>query len=195
MSLLELIAAADERGLAASAVACLDRCLPQPADGADPDPLRPLWAGCADGSGWPDRLAAVRAALDAAAVTEGAAPQIRKLLGEAPVDRAAPELREWADACSLAALKTHCRFDAQGGDEAESEDRIELLNRCRTEGPEGAGPLLAGELRRQIQILETLAETTGTVGSGAALRRVVDLSTEGRRVLRAVVSRQARGRA
>ncbi|MFD9600332.1 hypothetical protein [Streptomyces sp. NPDC059970] len=195
MSLLELIAAADERGLAASAVACLDRCLPQPADGADPDPLRPLWAGCADGSGWPDRLAEVRAALDAAAVTEGAAPQIRKLLGEAPVDRAAPELREWADACSLAALKTHCRFDAQGGDEAESEDRIELLNRCRTEGPEGAGPLLAGELRRQIQILETLAETTGTVGSGAALRRVLDLSTEGRRVLRAVVSRQARGRA
>ncbi|MFE4795762.1 hypothetical protein ACFRFL_11790 [Streptomyces sp. NPDC056708] len=199
MSLLELIAAADERGLAASAVACLDRCLPQPADGADPDPLRPLWAGCADGSVWPDRLAAVRAALDDAAVTEGAAPQIRKLLGEAPVDRAAPELREWADACSLAALEIHCLFDAQGWDEAEaeseSEDRIELLNRCRTEGPEGAGPLLAGELRRQIQILETLAETTGTVGSGAALRRVLDLSTEGRRVLRAVVSRQARGRA
>ncbi|SCF96417.1 hypothetical protein [Streptomyces sp. Ncost-T10-10d] len=195
MSLLELIAAADERGLAASAVACLDRCLPQPADGADPDPLRPLWAGCADGSVWPDRLAEVRAALDAAADTEGAAPQIRKLLGEAPVDRAAPELREWADACSLAALETHCRFDAQGGDEAESEDRTELQNRCRIEGPEGTGPLLAGELRRQVQILETLAETTGTVGSGAALRRVLDLSTEGRRVLRAVVSRQARGRA
>ncbi|MGW1657425.1 hypothetical protein [Streptomyces atratus] len=195
MSLLELIAAADERGLAASAVACLDRCLPQPADGADPDPLRPLWSGCADGSVWPDRFAQVRAALDAAADTEGAAPQIRRLLGEVPVDRAAPELREWADACSLAALETHCRFDAQGGDEAESEDRTELLNRCRTEGPEGAGPLLAGELRRQVQILETLAETTGTVGSGAALRRVFDLSTEGRRVLRAVVSRQARGRA
>ncbi|MFD4862577.1 hypothetical protein [Streptomyces atratus] len=195
MSLLELIAAADERGLAASAVACLDRCLPQPADGADPDPLRPLWAGCADGSVWPDRLAEVRAVLDAAADMAGATSQIRKLLGEAPVDRAAPELREWADACSLAALETHCRFDAQGGDEAESEDRTELLNRCRTEGPEGAGPLLAGELRRQIQILETLAETTDTVGSGAALRRVFDLSTEGRRVLRAVVSRQARGRA
>ncbi|WP_405685126.1 hypothetical protein [Streptomyces sp. NBC_00057] len=195
MSLLELIAAADERGLAASAVACLDRCLPQPAEGSDPDPLRALRAGCADGSVWLDRLAEVRATLDATADMAGATPQIRKLLGEAPVDRAAPELREWADACSLAALETHCRFDAQGRDEAESEDRTELLNRCRTEGPEGAGPLLAGELRRQIQILETLAETTGTVGGGAALRRVLDLSTEGRRVLRAVVSRQARGRA
>ncbi|MEV0489392.1 hypothetical protein [Streptomyces atratus] len=205
MSLLELMAAADERGLAASAVACLDRCLPQPADGADPDPLRPLWAGCADGSVWPDRLAEVRAVLDAAVDTAGAAPQIRKLLSEAPVDRAAPELREWADACSLAALETHCRLDAPGVEEAEakseseseseSEDRTELLNRCCTEGPEDAGPLLAGELRRQIQILETLAETTGTVGSGAALRRALNLSTEGRRVLRAVVSRQARGRA
>ncbi|MFE4333007.1 hypothetical protein ACFRQM_27375 [Streptomyces sp. NPDC056831] len=193
MSLLELIAAADERGLAASAVACLDRCLPQPADGADPDPLRPLWAGCADGSGWPDRLAQVRAALDAAADTEEVAPQIRKLLGEAPVDRAAPELREWADACSLAALEIHRRFDMPGGDTTAHD--TDLLRRCRTGGPEGGGPLVTGELRRQIQILETLAETTDTAGSGAALRRVVDLSTEGRRVLRAVVSRQARGRA
>ncbi|WP_406383414.1 hypothetical protein [Streptomyces sp. NBC_01618] len=193
MSLLELIAAADERGLAASAVACLDRCLPRPAEGFDPDPVRPLWAGCADGSGWPDRLAEVRAALDAAADTDGAAPQIRKLLGEAPVDRAAPGLREWADACSLAALEIHQQFDTPGGD--TTADDTDLLRRCRTGDPGGGGPLVTGELRRQIQILETLAETTGTVGGGAALRRVLDLSTEGRRVLRAVVSRQARGRA
>ncbi|MCX4788845.1 MULTISPECIES: hypothetical protein [unclassified Streptomyces] len=197
MSLLELIAAADERGLAASAVACLDRCLPQPAEDSDPDPLRPLRAGCADGSGWPDRLADVRAALEELLeAADDTSALSRKLLDAAPRDFSAVPLRAWADACSLAALEIHCRFDAQGGDgEADSEDRTELLNRCRAEGPEGAGPLLAGELRRQIQILETLAETTGTVGSGAALRRVLDLSTEGRRVLRAAVSRQARGRA
>ncbi|MFF2405265.1 hypothetical protein [Streptomyces sp. NPDC058092] len=192
MSLLELIAAADERGLAASAVACLDRCLPQPADGADPDPLRPLWAGCADGSVWPERFAQVRAVLDAAD-TDGAAPRIRKLLTEAPVDRAAPGLREWAHACSLAALEIHQQFDMPGGD--TTADDTDLLRRRRTGDPESGGPLVTGELRRQIQILETLAETTDTAGSGAALRRVVDLSSEGRRVLRAVVSRQARDRA
>lgn len=194
MSLLELIAAADERGLAASAVACLDRCLPQPADGADPDPLRPLWAGCADGSVWPDRLAGVRAALDAAAGAEWPAPQIRKLLGDAPEDRAAPGLREWADACSLAALEIHRQLDMPGGGDTTA-DHADLLKRCRTGDPEGSGPLVAGELLRQIQILETVAETTGTVGGGAVLRRVLDLSTEGQRVLRAVMSRRARGRA
>ncbi|MFD4758793.1 hypothetical protein ACFWOJ_07825 [Streptomyces sp. NPDC058439] len=200
MSLLELIAAADERGLAASAVACLDRCLPQPAEDSDPDPLRPLRAGCADGSGWPDRLAEVRAALEELLeATDGTSALSRKLLDAAPRDFSAAPLRAWADVCSLAVLEIHCRFDAQGVAEveakSESEDRTELLNRCRTEGPEGAGPLLAGELRRQIRILEILAETTDTVGGGAALRRVLDLSTEGRRVLRAAVSRQARGRA
>ncbi|MFD4942541.1 hypothetical protein ACFVYE_34380 [Streptomyces sp. NPDC058239] len=188
MSLLELIATADERGLAASAVACLDRCLPQPADGADPDPLRPLWAGCADGSAWPDRLAEVRAVLDAAPDTEGAAPQIRKLLGEAPVDRAAPELREWADACSLLALEVHL------GQDATPPAGAEAVRYCREGDPEGAGPLLAGELRRQVRILEMLAETTEASGAGAGLRQVLDVSTEGQRVLRAAVSRRARGR-
>ncbi len=54
------------------------------------------------------------------------------------------------------------------------------------------GPLVAGELERQIRILEILAETTGTAGSGAGVRKALDLSTEGRRVLRAVMSRRAR---
>ncbi|MEW2487062.1 hypothetical protein [Streptomyces sp. NPDC048411] len=185
MSLLELIAAADERGLVASAVACLDRCLPQPAAGADPDPLRPLWAGCADGSVWPDRLAEVRAVLDAAADTEGAAPQIRKLLDDAPADRAGPGLREWADACSLLALEVHLGQDATPGAGAD------LLRRCREGDPAGAGPLVAGEVRRQILILEMLADSgTGTVG----LRQVRDASTEGQRVLRAATARRARGR-
>lgn len=75
------------------------------------------------------------------------------------------------------------------------------VERCRTgvaDGPEGhpgvgpftAGPMVSGELRRQIQILEILAETDGAAG----LRQALDLSTEGRRVLRAVVSRRARAR-
>lgn len=53
-------------------------------------------------------------------------------------------------------------------------------------------PLVAAELRRQISVLELLAGT-GT-GPGGGLRQVLAVSTEGRRVLRAVVSRRARGR-
>ncbi|GGV84759.1 hypothetical protein GCM10015535_30410 [Streptomyces gelaticus] len=188
MSLLDLIAAADERGLAASAVACLDRCLPQPPDGADPDPLRPLWAACADPGLWPDRLAEVRAALDAVADARGAAPRVRELLGEAPAGRAAPGLREWADACSLLALAVH--LGAEAGPAADAE----TVRRCREAGPDGAGPLPAGELRRQSRILELLAETADASSAGAGLRQVLDASAEGQRVLRAAISRQARGR-
>ncbi|MFD4814942.1 hypothetical protein [Streptomyces sp. NPDC058418] len=57
MSLVKLIAQADERGLAASGLACLDRCLPLLAE--EPDVLRPLWAGIVDGEqDWSVRLAA-----------------------------------------------------------------------------------------------------------------------------------------
>jgi hypothetical protein len=50
-------------------------------------------------------------------------------------------------------------------------------------------PLVAAELRRQVRILELLA------GRGAGgLRQALDVSTEGRRILRAAVSRRARGR-
>ncbi|MER7057277.1 hypothetical protein [Streptomyces sp. NPDC000351] len=56
-------------------------------------------------------------------------------------------------------------------------------------GAEGVSPLVAAELRRQVTVLEVLA------GHGpAGLRRALEVSTEGRRVLRAVVSRRARGR-
>lgn len=169
-------------------MACLDRCLPQPADGADPDPLRPLWAGCADAAAWPDRLAEVRAALDAAADEEGAAPRIRKLLVEAPADRAAPGLRDWADACSLLALEVHLDPDAAPGTAAEAV-------RCRDQDdPDAAGPLPAGELRRQIRILEMLADAPDAAPAGAGLRQVLEVSAEGQRVLRAAVSRRARGR-
>ncbi|MEU1127599.1 hypothetical protein ABZ371_29460 [Streptomyces sp. NPDC005899] len=191
MSLLELIALADERGLAASGVACLDRCLPLLTDGDAPEPLRPLWASCEDGQEWAGRLAAVREAVEDVDVTDATAVQVRAMLAAAPSDFTAGPLREWADACSYVALDVHRRFDAPGGD----VDGSGLLLRCRTDAPEGGGPLLTGELRRQIRILEVLAETSGTVGSGAGLLRVLDLSTEGRRVLRAVMARRTRGRA
>ncbi|MFE4628589.1 hypothetical protein ACFROD_37380, partial [Streptomyces mirabilis] len=68
MSLVDLIARADERGLAASGLACLDRCVPLL--GGDDEVLRPLWSsladGGADGDAWGERLAKARAELDCA---------------------------------------------------------------------------------------------------------------------------------
>ncbi|MYS15126.1 hypothetical protein GTW73_14350, partial [Streptomyces sp. SID4982] len=57
------------------------------------------------------------------------------------------------------------------------------------DGADEAPPLVAAELGRQVVVLQLLAEH-GPQG----LRRAVDVSGEGRRVLRAVVSRRARGR-
>lgn len=188
MSLLELIAAADARGLAASGAACLDRCLPPPAPGADPDPLRPLWAGCADPRDWPDRLAEARAALHALPDPPESVQRIRTLLAEAPADRSGEELRAWADACSVLALDLHRAHDAARA------DAMELLERCRAGDPGGAGPLLAGETARQARILEMLAEIGDGAPTGTGLRQVRDVSTEGRRVLRAAASRRVRVR-
>ncbi|MGW7367380.1 hypothetical protein ACWGI8_29150 [Streptomyces sp. NPDC054841] len=165
MSLVQLIAEADERSLAASGLACLDRCLPLLVD--ETDVLRPLWAGIAAGEdGWAGRLATARAALGDA--DEAAAP-VRKMIGAAPSEWAAGPLAEWATACSALAIELHQTLDPSGGTE---------------------GPLVTGEQRRQIQILELLADTPGGVG----LRRALDVSTEGRRVLRAALSRRARAR-
>ncbi|MFD4343129.1 hypothetical protein ACFWPP_38795 [Streptomyces anulatus] len=191
MSLLELIERADERALAAGALACLDRCLPLLA-GPGAEPLRPLWASCENGQDWAIRLAAVRTGMEHAPVTDGPAALVRTMLGAAPSDFAAVPLREWADACSLVALRIHGRLDAPDGDTAPDEEH--LLRAARGGDPAAVGPLVAGELERQVRILEILAETTGTAGSGAGLRKALDLSTEGRRVLRAVMSRRARGR-
>ncbi|MEV7104663.1 hypothetical protein [Streptomyces atroolivaceus] len=189
MSLLELLARADERGLAASGVACLDRCLPPPEDGGDPEPLRPLWAACESGAEWATRLDAAHAALESAAGSDDTAARVRTLLGGAPRDFDAGALRAWADACSLLALDVHREFDVPVGAGPGTSGH------GRAGAAADSGPLAAGELRRQTQILEGLAETAGTAGAGTGLRRVLDLSTEGRRVLRAVVSRRARGRA
>ncbi|MGW1881006.1 hypothetical protein [Streptomyces sp. NPDC001970] len=166
MSLAELIAEADERSLAASGLACLDRCLPLLID--DTEVLRPLWAGIAAGEdGWAGRLAAARSVLDDAPDTDEAAAPVRKMIGAAPSEWAAGPLAEWATACSALALELHQELDLSGGKQ---------------------GPLVAGEQRRQIQILEVLSATP----DGAGLRRALDLSTEGQRVLRAALSRRAR---
>lgn len=188
MSLLELIAAADARGLAASGTACLDRCLPQPDGAAGPDPLRPLWAGCADPQDWPDRLTEARTALDALPDPPESVQRIAKLLGEAPADRSGEALRTWADACSVLALDLH------RGHDAARADATELVARCRAGDPDGAGPLLSGEAARQVRILEMLAEIGDRAPTGAGLRQVMDVSTEGQRVLRAAASRRARVR-
>jgi hypothetical protein len=90
------------------------------------------------------------------------------MLAAAPDDPCTSALRPWADACSAAALQIHRLLDV---------------------APDGDGPLVAAELRRQVAVLELLA------GRGAGgLRPALEVSTEGRRVLRAVVSRRARGR-
>ena len=67
MSLVELIAQADERGLAASGLACLDRCLPLL--GGDDEALRPLWGSLSDAGDvreWGELLEQVRGKLTGA---------------------------------------------------------------------------------------------------------------------------------
>ncbi|KUN85883.1 hypothetical protein AQJ66_13120 [Streptomyces bungoensis] len=190
MSLVELIAQADERALAAGGLACLDRCVALL--GGDDEVLRPLWANLADGSDWTAGLEKARGAL-APADSGGpggpgedeAALLARRMLDEAPAERTADAVRAWADACSLAALRIHHLLcpatDAGAGDED--------LEAARAGTTEDLSPLVAAELRRQTVVLELLAEH----GAGG-LRRALDVSVEGRRVLRAVVSRRARGR-
>ncbi|MBA4861542.1 hypothetical protein H1V43_09115 [Streptomyces sp. PSKA54] len=192
MSLVELIVQADERGLAASGLACLDRCVPLL--GGDDDVLRPLWASLTDGEEWEVRLAKARSALDTAEVDDDEACVLaRRMLGAAPAvlpqsresligTPEAAQLREWADACSVAALQIHRILDV-------AEDGATSVTSRREGSTDAMSPLVAAELRRQITILELLS-----VHGASGLRQALDVSTEGRRVLRAVVSRRARGR-
>ncbi|MBW8740825.1 MAG: hypothetical protein JF621_28225 [Streptomyces turgidiscabies] len=194
MSLVELIARADERGLTVSGLACLDRCVSLL--GGDDEILRPLWAALAEGSDaedWATRLEQVRVKLG----TEGAGSAspspasaeseaellARRMLAAAPAIRSVAAVREWADACSVAALRVHRLLDASPA----GASSVDAHREGRTEG---MSPLVAAELRHQTRVLELLAEH----GSGG-LRQALAVSTEGRRVLRAVVSRRARGRA
>ncbi|KOT36578.1 hypothetical protein ADK41_22345 [Streptomyces caelestis] len=182
MSLVEQIARADERGLAVSGLACLDRCVPLL--GGDDEVLRPLWASLAQtapAGDWAQRLEQARGALDAAADdADEAVALARRMLAGAPAERSAAGWREWADDCSVAALRIHRMLDGAADDSA--------LAGARREGrPEGLSPLLAAELRRQLTVLELLA-----AHGPAGLRKALEVSTEGRRVLRAVVSRRNR---
>jgi len=214
MSLVELIAQADERGLAAGGLACLDRCVPLL--GGDDEILRPLWASLAEvGDGdldreWGECVEQVRAKLHVSGAAEGglsaaadasaedeAVALAHGMLGAAPAGRSAEKLREWADACSVAALRVHRLLDGSAGAPAGAGDLPGAESggaswvTARREGrTEDLSPLVAAELRRQIAILELLA-----AHGPAGLRQARELSTEGRRVLRAVVSRRARGRA
>ncbi|MEU6809184.1 hypothetical protein ABZ920_09280 [Streptomyces sp. NPDC046831] len=191
MSLVELIARADERGLAASGLACLDRCVPLL--GGDDEVLRPLWASLADGGeddgdDWSGRLEKARGALDGTGADgtaeDEAARLARHMLATAPSARTAAEVRAWADACSIASLRIHRLLDP-----AEPAEDTVPVDSCREGGAEDVSPLVAAEVRRQIAVLELLA------GHGpAGVRQALEVSTEGRRVLRAVVSRRARGR-
>ncbi|MFD4567379.1 hypothetical protein [Streptomyces sp. NPDC058475] len=190
MSLVELIAQADERGLAVSGLACLDRCVPLL--GGEDDSLRPLWGSLAETDTWEEwgtQLDQVRAKLDAGdpdpAVTDEdeAAVLARRMLAAIPAEPSAGALRTWADACSVAALQVHRLLDA-------AEDAASCVTARREGRTDGMSPLVAAELRRQVTILELLASH----GAGG-LRLALHVSTEGRRVLRAVVSRRARGRA
>ncbi|MEW2120295.1 hypothetical protein AB0945_35000 [Streptomyces sp. NPDC005474] len=196
MSLVELIARADERGLTVSGLACLDRCVSL-LDGDD-EILRPLWAALAEGSDaeeWATRLEQISVKLGAegadspspspaSASAESEAELLaRRMLAAAPAIRSAASVREWADACSVAALRIHRLLDASPAGSSS-------LDAHREGRTEGMSPLVAAELRRQTRVLELLAEH----GLGG-LRQALAVSTEGRRVLRAVVSRRARGRA
>jgi hypothetical protein len=194
MSLLELIAQADERALAAGGLACLDRCVPLL--GGDDEVLRPLWtslAGGAVGEEWGERLEQVRAKLPALFEEPGedrAVQLAREMLATAPAVLAGTPVREWADACSVASLRIHRLLEVMAP--AEDADSVDSRREGRTDG---MSPLVAGELRRQITVLELLAGAGAGTGTGVGgLRQVLAVSTEGRRVLRAVVSRRARGR-
>ncbi|MFI7340014.1 hypothetical protein ACIBUY_19030 [Streptomyces sp. NPDC050085] len=185
MSLVELIAQADERGLAVSALGCLDRCLPLlGADAGDDEVLRPLWTCLAEGGEeWGASLAAVRGVLDLLDLGDArdqAAELVRRMAGAAPPEARAGGWREWADACSVAALQVHRMLDAAG----DAGGGVAARREGRTEG---MSPLVAAELRRQTRILTLLSS-----GGAGGLRQARDVSTEGRRVLRAVVSRRAR---
>lgn len=142
-----------------------------------------MWAAVArgDGEAWGEAVAKARVELDAELGADGTedAEAVRGMLAYAPAVWTAEALRVWAGECSVTALTLHGRYDA-----AEAPDG--LVERCRAGDADGAGPLLAGELRRQQTVLESVAH--GPTG----LRRARELSVEGGRVLRAVVSRRAR---
>ncbi|MGR8008758.1 hypothetical protein [Streptomyces hypolithicus] len=192
MTLVELIDRADERSLAASAVACLDRSLPllEYVEGADrigldtDEALRPLWVAVEGGDAWLGRLRRVAAVVERVA---GAAPGelagfALRMAAAVPTAYHGPEMRDWAENCSAAVLEVHLRLD--GVPPGSHPARVKAYRAGETAG---ISPLTAGELRRQCQLLDMLAED-----SGGGLNHALQLSNEGKRVLRAAASRRAR---
>ncbi|GAA4947408.1 hypothetical protein GCM10023238_12210 [Streptomyces heliomycini] len=182
MSLVEQIARADERGLAVSGLACLDRCVPLL--GGDDEVLRPLWASLAQtapAGDWAQRLEQARGALDAAADdADEAVALARRMLAGAPAERSAAGWREWADDC----------YRRRAADPPDAGRRRRRL-RPRRRPPRGPprGPVTAA--RRRTAPSAHGAGTPRAHGP-AGLRKALEVSTEGRRVLRAVVSRRNR---
>jgi hypothetical protein len=177
--LTERIDRADERGLAVSALACLDRCVPlleyvRYEGSAGPDggsvvdtdaALRPLWEAAEGGEAWLGRLREAAAGVVAAVgETDFGPAEVLRRAADVPKAYEAVELRRWAWECSQAALAVHRYLD----------------------GDRDGGPLATGELRRQERLLDLLA------GEGGGLRAVLAQSGEGKRVLRAAASRRAR---
>ncbi|MGH1552050.1 hypothetical protein ACRAWF_07525 [Streptomyces sp. L7] len=157
--------------------------------GGGDEVLRPLWAGPArtarrrrsGASGW-RRRAVNSPALFEEPGEDLAAPLRPADARHRPGRTGRPAACEWADAWlrSLAADPPVPR------PRRRRDPRSTPVEPGRTDGR--VSPLVAAELRRQITVLELLS---GPAPGG--LRQVLAVSTEGRRVLRAVVSRRARG--
>lgn len=120
MSLEELIAQADERGLAVSGVACLDRCVPLL--GGDDEALRPLWGTLAEGpddGDWGEALRQTREKLDAAAGEAAggcageAAELARGMLATAPLDRSGRRCGSGPTAARTARCGSICCWTAR----------------------------------------------------------------------------------
>ncbi|WP_313897037.1 hypothetical protein [Streptomyces sp. GC420] len=168
---------ADERSLAASGTACLERCF---FESETAEVLRPVWLAVGNGETW---LAELRTAVESllSALDEEAAADARASVGPLPSAYTKEELLDWAAHCSAAALEFHQRVDGV-------EPADDVVKRYLQGDTKGIPPLTQGELRRQSEILELLAGEAAVTG----LRPVLELSTEGKRVLRAAFSRRAR---
>lgn len=180
--LTERIDRADERGLAVSALACLDRCMPLLAyvrhggitgldggsvvEAVEPDAaLRPLWEAAEGGEAWLGRLRdAAAGVVETVGETDFGPAEVLRRAADVPKAYEAVELRRWAWECAQAALAVHRYLD----------------------GDREGGPLATGELRRQERLLDLLA------GEGGGLRAVLAQSDEGKRVLKAAAARRAR---
>lgn len=179
-SLVELLGRADERSLAAAGTACLERCFPA---SSTADLLRPAWLALGrDPEAW---LFSVRSAcaqlLDFPGDDEEVAALALPAADSAPATYTLLDLRSWAERSAVAALGIHQLLDGTDAD----------VKRYLDGDTDGIKPLTAGELRRQTGILDVLAQTDPSGGEG--MRQALHRSNEGLRVLRAVLSRRARG--